>query len=376
MKSLLFITFLLHSVFGLIAQKNPRDLDLKWKTDTNNTTIPLNEFTALMYADGIPPIDDPDFYDLENAKKEYFAFEPVIAVEIDGKAKAYPLSVLMFHEIVNDSLGGTGITVTYCPLCNSALVFNRDLVYKGKSYHLDFGVSGMLRKSDMVMYDRQTESWWQQFMGEALVGALMGAQLDIIPAPVISLDEFAALYPNGRVLAKVLDDKGEAEFSYGHNPYVGYDDIAHEKPRLFFDEVDDRLPAMSRVVDVIVGQKHKIYPLKVVSKEKVINDSFEQRPISIFYTEKVVSVLDSADIKKSKTIGAVNVFWAEVDGRVLTFKKKKDDFIDHQTKSVWNMKGECIKGELKGKELTTLPHGTHFAFAMFAFYPDALIYKD
>lgn len=368
------ITLLLSS--SSWSQQNPGELNLLWDTDTNNAEVPLSEFMALMYPDGIPPIDAPSYYSIDEAKKEYFEFEPVIAVEIKGESRAYPLSVLMYHEIANDSLGGMGITITYCPLCNSAVVFDRDLTFKGKDYHLDFGVSGMLRKSDMVMYDRQTETWWQQFTGEGLVGDLRGAELSFISAPVISLDEFFELYPNGTVLAKERTSEGEDEHHYGKNSYVGYDDHGNEKPRLFFDDVDSRLPAMTRVIDVLINKNHKIYRLKYLKDKGTLNDSFQEETISIFYTEKLVSVLDSADISESKTIGAVNVFYTQLDNYTLTFKKKNDYFIDKQTKSRWNMKGVCFYGELKGTKLRTVNHGTHFAFAMFAFHPDCEVFEE
>jgi Protein of unknown function (DUF3179) len=370
----LIISLIVFSVgFG---QRNPGKLNLKWKTDTMIKAVPLNEFTALMYPDGIPPIDAPSFLTFGEAEDDYFEFEPVIAVEINGEAKAYPLSVLMYHEIVNDSLGGSGITVTYCPLCNSAVVFDRELNFKGEIFHLDFGVSGMLRLSDMVMYDRQTETWWQQFTGEALVGKLMGAELTFIASPVISLEEFYALYPKGRVLAQEIDAKGDLTHEYGKNPYVAYDDLGNEKPRLFFGEVDTRLPAMTRVVAVIVDKKYKVYRHNYIRKKGVLNDQFLSKSVAIFYSEKVVSVLDSAKIEQSKTIGAVNVFESEINGARLTFKKKKDYFIDKETKSKWNMKGECFEGELSGQKMETLPHGSHFAFAMFAFHPDCEIYEE
>ncbi len=370
----LFLPFLLFISSFSIAQKNPRGLDLKWKTDTTKTSVPLNSFTALMYADGIPPIDHPTFYDRKRAENEYFEFEPVIVVEVAGIAKAYPLSVLMFHEIVNDQIEVDGdtsfFTVTYCPLCNSAVVFNRFLKFNNELHFLDFGVSGMLRKSDMVMYDRQTESWWQQFTGEALVGEMMGAELEFLPSPVISLSEFFELFPQGTVLSK---DNGE-DFTYGENPYVGYDNLDNDTPRLFFDEVDERLPAMERIVDITVKGKHKIYPLSHVAKQGVINDQFQEQGIVIFYTDKVISVLDSADISTSKTIGAVTVFRNDIDGRKLTFSKKDDQFIDNETGSIWNMNGECLSGPLIGTTLWMLPHGQHFAFAMLTFYPDCEIY--
>ncbi|MBW8052053.1 MAG: DUF3179 domain-containing protein, partial [Cytophagales bacterium] len=135
---------------------NKEKINQEWKTDITNKSVPLNEFIALLKRDGIPPIDNPKFWNKEEGDKVFFKHEPVIAVAINGKAKAYPLSILTWHEIVNDRIAGVDISATYCPLCNAAIVFDRKLNFKGKEYLLDFGVSGMLRKSDMVMWDRQT----------------------------------------------------------------------------------------------------------------------------------------------------------------------------------------------------------------------------
>lgn len=133
------------------AQNNPRNLELDWHTNTSKQLVPLDEFTALMQRDGIPPTDHPQFWDRVQAIEALFMHEPVIVVEIGGEATAYPLSIMMFHEIVNDELGDQSFAVTYCPLCNATLVFDRQLIHGEEKLLLDFGVSGMLRMSDLVV---------------------------------------------------------------------------------------------------------------------------------------------------------------------------------------------------------------------------------
>lgn len=356
----------------LFAQNNPRNIEVDWKTDKANHLVPLDEFTALMQPDGIPPIDDPKFWQAEKGYAVYFEHEPVIAVEINGEAKAYPLSVLMYHEIVNDVVGDIAFSATYCPLCNSAIVFSRSLEYNGQEYLLDFGVSGMLRNSDLVMWDRQTESWWQQFTGEALVGSLSGAQLTIVPSKLISLREFFENYPEGYVLST---ETGQI-MEYGSNPYADYDALENNQPRLYKGEVDQRLPAMERVVDVHVKGKYKIYPLTEISKLEVINDTFNGDKVVIFYTSKTVSVLDKSNISQSKEVGSVTVFWPVISDMVLHFKKSGEHFIDEQTGSFWTIAGKCISGHYQGEELFPITHGSHFAFAWFAFHPESVIYGD
>ena len=355
----------------LFAQMNKEKINQEWKTDITNNSVPLNEFTALLKRDGIPPIDNPKFWNKEQGDKVFFKHEPVIAVVINGKAKAYPLSILTWHEIVNDRIGGVPISATYCPLCNAAIVFDRKLNFKGKEYLLDFGVSGMLRKSDMVMWDRQTETWWQQFMGEGLVGELKGAQLKVLPSMLISYEEFFRSYPDGSVLSTETGHNKE----YGKNPYVNYDDLSNEKPRLFNEGVDPRLPAMERVININVKGIDRIYPLSVIQKKKVINEVPHNEPVVLFYQKGTVSVMDKNDIKSSKDIGAVTVFVPIVKNKRLTFMQGDKGFIDKETNSVWNITGRCIEGKYKGEQLEPVVHGNHFAFAWFAFKPDCEVYS-
>lgn len=371
MKRIVALTFASILLSVSIAQKNPRELDIDWKTDTSKTEVDLNEFTALMQPDGIPPIDDPQFMTVGESKEVFFAHEPVIAIELNDEAKAYPLSILMFHEIVNDELGGELLAITYCPLCNAAMVFDRKVVIKGDTTILDFGVSGMLRNSDMVMYDRQTESWWQQFIGESLVGELAGMSLDIHPSMMISLEKFIESYPNGKVLST---ETGE-DFEYGKNPYTDYDNIKNEQPRLYKGTVDDRLPAMARIINIRSKGKSKIYPVSIIKEKEVINDEYNDLKVVFFYDDGMTSVLDEKDITKSRKIGSVTVFEPLVNGRQLTFRKNKEKFIDEETLSTWDITGTCVEGVLKGNKLRPLIHGNHFAFAWFAFEPECEIYS-
>ena len=170
-----------------------------WKTDFSKHSIPYNEiFSGGVPRDGIPPLDFPSFTTVAQADDWLEAREPVIAFELNGETKAYPLQVLTWHEIVNDTVGGVPVVATFCPLCNSAIVFDRRL--DGEVY--DFGVSGNLRNSDLIMWDRQTESWWQQLTGEGIVGELTGKQLALLPATIIAWEDFKATYPDSAVLSR------------------------------------------------------------------------------------------------------------------------------------------------------------------------------
>ena len=189
--------------------------------------------------DGIPSIDRPRFVSVVEAR-HMKDVEPVVGLVIAGEARAYPVSVLMWHEIVNDEIGGVPVAITYCPLCNSSVVFDRRL--DGRV--LDFGTTGKLRHSDMVMYDRQTESWWQQFLGEGIVGELAGRTLKVLPSRLESFADFRARAPAGRVL--VPNDPGMRR--YGANPYVGYDSL--DVPFLYRGPLPKGIAALERVVAV------------------------------------------------------------------------------------------------------------------------------
>ncbi len=195
-----------------------RDPGLKvgWKTDFTKFAVPLSEFeSGGPGKDGIPALSDPKLVDAGHA--DYLkAQEPVIELEVGDDARAYPLEILTWHEIVNDDVGGVPVAVTFCPLCNTALVFDRRV--EGKT--LEFGTTGNLRNSDLVMYDRQTESWWQQFGGEAVVGRYTGTTLRQLPARIVAWREFEREHPDGRVLSR---DTGYSR-PYGQNPYRGYDE--------------------------------------------------------------------------------------------------------------------------------------------------------
>jgi len=365
------IMFLSILAFGQIIDQ--RGVNQQWSTDLKSSKIPLNELMALLPRDRIKPIDEPTFYNVEVGATVFSEKEPVIAVEYNGLAKAYPLSILLAHEIVNDEISGLKIAATFCPLCYSALVFNRTYTYKGEKHELTFGTSGMLRNSDLVMWDRQTESWWQQFTGEGLVGFYSGALLEIVNSELIPYGKFRELYPEGQVLAPPKD----YAYDYGTNPYVDYDENQEEHPFLFKNTPDSRLLATERVVGIYGDNGVKAYPWTVIQNEKVINDVFEKTPIVLFYSEGMVSVVDEAVISESRDIGSVSVFSPIVDKKTLEFEAyKKGLFKDLETRSVWDNLGKCIEGIYKGKSLEPIIHGQHFAFAWFEFYPNTELFED
>lgn len=354
---------------------NPRTIPYQWETDTTKKTVPLADFTVAVQKGAFPVLNDPAFIEASHGLQLYLKYEPVISVAINSQAKAYPLSILTVHEIANDTLEGVPILVTYCPLCNASVVYDRRLRQEGRERLLSFGVSGMLRNSDMVMYDTQTETWWQQLMGEALVGELAGSELPVIPSLLLTVEDFVKRYPTGRILSRESGIAGAEKF-YGQNPYTDYDDPKAFPYADFFakNKIDKRLPPMERVVDVESKGKRKVYPFSVLSNKGVINDRFNGKNIVVFFQSSTLSTLDKKEISKSRKVGSATLFNAVLDGQKLTFQKNGNHFSDLQTKSAWDVTGRSFSGSLKGKQLRPEPHSNHLAFAWLAFYPDSEIY--
>ncbi len=264
------------------------------KTEFAKTSIQWSEvMSGGPPKDGIPSIDKPLFKTIGETR-EVADVEPVIGLEVGGDARAYPIRILIWHEIVNDTIAGKPVAVTYCPLCNSAIVFDRTV--KGRV--LDFGTTGKLRNSDLVMYDRQTESWWQQFTGEAIVGVMLGSELKMLPARLESYREFKARHPAGKVLQPVEN----ARRPYGTNPYTGYDTA--KAPFLFRGDLPKDVPAMSRVVLVRpeTGPRRAVLltHLRKVGRLKLGD-------IELAWTAGQASALDDALIQKGRDVGTVSV---------------------------------------------------------------------
>ena len=338
-----------------------------WRTDFSKHTVPLSEIqSGGPPRDGIPPIDRPSFVEPSAASAWLADNEPVVVYEENGDARAYPLQILIWHEIVNDTVGGRPVTVTFCPLCNTAIAFDRRL--DGVTY--DVGTTGNLRRSDLVMWDRQTESWWQQISGEAIVGELAGARLTPVPAAIQSFVAFRAAFPTGRVLSRETGFRRD----YGRNPYVGYDDVA-SSPFLYSGPADGRLPPMARVVTVALNGEAAAYPFSHLEQRGVVQDTVGGTPIVILFQKGTASALDAGRIAGSRDIGAAGVFEPIVEAQALTFRSEGGRLLDGQTGSEWAALGRAAAGPLAGRRLRPIVHANHFWFAMAAFYPDVRIWQ-
>jgi len=320
--------------------------------------------------DGIPSIDAPEFHTASTV--DYLDDDdPVIALEIDGDARAYPLEILIWHELVNDTVGGVPVSVAYCPLCNSVTVYEREI--DGRV--LDFGVSGLLYNSSLVMYDRQTETLWSHFTGQPLHGALVDSELVSLPATIVGFDTWRREHPDGLVLNRNTG----ASRNYGVNPYPGYDDV-DATPFLFEGDVDGRYTAMTRVVGVETddGAAAAAFPLLELRTAGVMSTTLGEREVVAFWLPGATSALDTEAVGDGVDVGTTGVFDPELDGRTLTFSSATGEdgtpvIVDAETGSTWSIFGEAVAGELAGRRLDQLVHIDTFWFAWIAFHPDSSV---
>ena len=336
-----------------------------WRTDFSRHTVPLEEIrTGGPPRDGIPPIDKPRPVDQLAAERFLSEREPVIAVEVGGAARAYPVRILVWHEIVNDRLGGRAIAVTYCPLCNSSLVFDRRVGGR----QLSFGSTGNLRRSNLVMWDRQTESWWQQLSAAAIVGELAGERLRPLAAQTVSWAQFKRRHPDGDVLSR---DTG-AERDYERNPYLGYDEPA-SRPHLFRGRVDERLAPKERVVALLDAAPPVVVPFARLRQDSAVEVDAGSTPAVVLYEPGVASAIDADSVARAEDVGSAGAFDRRVGGRALSFARRGNVFVDRETESSWDVTGRAVGGRMRGTRLRPLRHDEPFWFALAAFVPEARI---
>ena len=265
-------------------------------TDWTRRTVELDEFLlgipALDPRDRIPPIDEPRFEPIQGAAW-LDPREPGALVRLDDDVRFYPLSILTRHEIVNDRFGDVPVAVTYCPLCNTAVAF--DARVDGE--RLRFGVSGLLRNSDLVMWDDRTETLWQQLTGDAVVGELAGTRLELISTAIVSYREASETFPD----ALALSTETGFGITYGSNSYGGYS--SSSTPFLFDQEPDPRFPALSRVVGVSIPEGDKAYPFETLTEELVVNDTIGDVPVAVFWGGDTADALDSGRVADGQAIG-------------------------------------------------------------------------
>ena len=320
------------------------------ETDGVKHLIPLSEIRGGgPPKDGIPSIDNPVFAEVSDSDFVSDS-DTVIGLHINGEAKAYPLFILVWHEIVNDRVGGMPVSVTYCPLCYTNQVFER--IIDGQE--VEFGTSGKLYNSNLLMYDRLTESYWSQALGLAVTGELSGYQLDLVPFDVIAWGDWKILHPDTTVLTT---DTGAIR-PYDTDPYGNY----YTEPGIMFPVAhrDDRLGLKEIIVGFTQDNIHKAYTQNDIESNVLINDSIGDTPILL------VSLFSQNARSFDRTL----------DDDVLDFVFLDDTITDIQTNSQWDYNGLSVSGESAGKQLKRIPNEPGFWFEWVAFHPDTLLYGD
>jgi hypothetical protein len=352
----------------LPSEPPPAGAEREFTTDFSRHTVPYGEIlSGGPPKDGIPAIDAPKFVAVAAADEWLKDLEPVVLVQVGDDARAYPLQILTWHEIVNDTVGGLPLVVTFCPLCNTAIAFERTL--NGRV--LDFGTTGRLRFSNLIMYDRQTETWWQQAEGNAIAGELAGRQLALYPAAIVSWAEFRAAHPNGQALSR---DTGHRR-DYGRNPYAGYDDV-NQSPFLFRGPATPgALRPMARVLTVDLNGEAVAYPYAALENVRAVNDTVGGQPVAVFWAAGVASALDDGTIALGRDVGTAAAFSPELAGRRLTFRAEGERIVDAETGSAWDILGRAVAGELAGRQLAPVVSINHFWFSWAAFKPGTRIYQ-
>lgn len=314
--------------------------------------------------DGIPAIDDPQFVaidDVDWLESE----EAVLVLELDTTVRIYPVQILMWHEIVNDDVDGRPVTVSYCPLCNSGVAFDRRFeTGEGEELLLDFGTSGSLYQSAMVMYDRQTESLWTHFDARAVVGELVGAELEPIPLSITAWSDAIEAHPDARVLNR---PEGTGR-DYGTNPYASYDQSDGPLGGFFTGDVDERLEPMQRVTGIEVNDASTAVSLEHLTANGVVSIEVGGVAVSLWHEPGLASSLQSFQVAGGRDIGAVTAFVTDE-----AFERADEGFVDAETGSVWNQFGQAVGGAREGEQLEAVANIDTFWFAWSTYHRDTAV---
>lgn len=350
-------------VEGDSTSEPPPGAEQEFSTDFSRHTVSYDEIVSGgPPKDGIPAIDEPSYWSVDEADEVLTAREPVIVVDLEKHTRIYPLQILMWHEIVNDTLGERPITVTFCPLCNTGIVFSGS--FEGDVF--DFGTTGRLRRSNLIMYDRQTESWWQQATGAALAGIHAGKSLDMVPSLTFSWSDAKERYPG----ATVLSTQTGHSRPYGSNPYQRYDNPGNE-PFLYkgpnLPSVPDEFSPVERAIVVKTADTEHIIPYSELRENPVRNIASDGHKIVVLWSGGTASALDAATISEGRDVGSANAFISKTADRDLTFTFTGGKILDEQTGSVWNGSATAVSGPLAGRRLKPALSVQHFWFSAHAF---------
>ena len=338
----------------------------RWNTNFQIAGVALSELqTGGLERYRGEPIDRPRYVTVDEADAFLDPRDPIIALSLGSDARAYPLRYLVWHEVVNDVVGGTPLLVTYDPRTNAVLVFERRLL----GVSMRFDTVDALHGGGRLLWDSLTQSWWRQFTGEAIVGDYTGLQLQLRPSLLLSHQEFRKVFPDGEVLGPESRPARDESSTYGATNYPGYDRNSDPPPG--FERVaDPRLPATARVLALELNGDAAAFDFGHLAGQRVANSYVGDEPVAAFWTPGALSVLDMPQIADSRDVGMAAAHGREVDGRLLTFEFADDAFRDRETGSAWSLSGRAMSGPLAGAQLPPLVHNTPFWWAWAAHNPE------
>lgn len=312
--------------------------------------VPLDRiFSGGPPKDGIPSIGRPKFVSKDEGNKFLKDDDLVLGLFINGEARAYPRMILVWHEIVNDKVGVRPVLITYCPLCYTGAAFVREI----NGEEVEFGVSGKLYNSDLVMYDRKTDTYWSQVLGQAIVGELAGSKLQRIQVDTVEWGVWNKLHPDTMVLSR---DTGFIR-PYGQDPYGGY---YFSRDIIFpLENEDARLHPKAIVYGVEFEGKAKAYPDAELAKAVVVNGNVGNKPILV---------------TRDPTTKIVRIFERTGGDDILEFETRNGKIFDKNTNSEWTFDGLAVSGKLAGTQLNSIIAPPHFWFAWAAFKPGTEVF--
>ncbi len=308
-----------------------------------------NEIKNVLPRDAIPAIKRPEFVPASDARLDYN--EPVLGLIVNGECRAYSVYLLNHHEIVNDKIGDKAFAVTWCPLANLAVVYDR--VIDGKEY--TFGVSGSLLKNTLVMFDYETESLWPIIYGEAVQGELAGRKLRALPAcQKVSWGAWRKLHPN----TIVLSYRGSR--TVGYDAYKNYhknSDAGVHPPK----NIDKRLNEKTNIIGIEVNDRYKAYPFYLFNDSAIQSDGFQGLNLLVY---------------RNKDTGTIMVYDRMIDGVVVDFEKSKDYATDKITGTTWDLEsGIGLSGNMKGKKLRHIKFSALYWFVWADYFPKTDLFE-
>jgi len=316
-------------------------------TKEEKSIVPLDQIVSGgPPPDGIPSVDNPKFISIQEASK--FLKDSELGLNLNGDVRAYPLQILVWHEIVNDNIGDVPVAITYCPLCFTNQVFNRTI---DERVVVEFGTSGKLYNSNLVMYDRTTKTLWSQALAEGIVGKYAGTKLQRVPFDVAYWKEWKQLYPDSKVLSR---DTGSNR-PYGADPYGDY----YTNSNVLFpvSNKDSRLDLKEIVVGFENKGQFKAYKQQDIENKKVVNDKVNGKPVALFSSYPFMVRAYDPLVVEGGGGGQQTIVLLQFE-----YNTKDKSFIDKQTGSLWNFEGKAISGQMKGKQLIRLPFDEGFWF--------------